>query len=87
MSDANNPQGVGIHPLPFEIGVGVDTHELLAVQLQTAAYESNAEAATLLVYQLLRTVNALEPRSDWMHILNDAAMLLAHDEGMLDSTP
>lgn len=87
MSDANNPQGVGIHPLPFEIGVGVDTHELLAVQLQTAAYESNAEAATLLVYQLLRTVKALEPGSDWLHILNQTAMLLAHDEDILDSTP
>ncbi len=87
MSDANNPQGVGIHPLPFEIGVGVDTHELLAVQRKTAAYASDTEAATVLVYQLMRSVQARESDACWLDMLNGAAMLLANDEGRLDSTP
>ena len=87
MSESSNPQGVGIHPLPFEIGVGVDTHELLAAQRKTAAYESDTEAATVLVYQLLRSVQAREADACWLDILNGAAMLLDHDEGMLDSTP
>lgn len=87
MSDSSNPQGVGTHPLTFEIGVGVDTHELLAAQRKTAAYASDMEAATVLVYQLLRSVQARQADACWLDMLNMAAMLLANDEGHLDPTP
>ncbi len=77
MSETKRPnaQGVGSHPLAFEIGVGVDTEDLLLTQMCCMAFEDTAEASMLLIKDILQTVEAEHPGT-WRKIITHVTLLM-----------